>query len=89
MLLQNLPPRHVTEAAIAAAQLLPHKNPAAARVLRRPDAVPALVAAFLEEHAHTDLDPVAGKLNYSLLSYRKQIETSCLPGQYVYGLRGY
>ena len=62
MLLQNLPPRHVTEAAIAAAQLLPHDNAAAAQMLQRADAIPALVAAFLEEHAHADLDPVAGKL---------------------------
>ena len=45
--------------AVAAAQLLPHL-PSAADLLRRADAVPALVSAFLTEHAQNDLDLMAG-----------------------------
>ena len=45
--------------AVAAAQLLPHL-PSAADLLRRADAVPALMSAFLAEHAQSDLDLMAG-----------------------------
>jgi len=58
MVLRNLPVRHVTEVAIAAAQLLPDL-PSAATLLEQGDSVPSLVAAFLEEHA-ADIDTMAG-----------------------------
>ena len=45
--------------AVAAAQLLPHLA-SAADLLRRADAVPALVSAFLAEHVQNDLDLMAG-----------------------------
>ena len=62
-MLGNLPLKNVTESAIAAAQLLPHQ-PSAVEILSHPDAVAALVAAFLEEHSATDIDTIAGKPLY-------------------------
>lgn len=62
-MLRNLPARYMTEVAIAAAQLLP-ELPTTATLLEQADAVPCLVAAFLEEHAAADIDTMAGQLLY-------------------------
>lgn len=58
-MLRNLPVKHTTEAAIAAAQLLPSLS-SAVELLTQPGALEALVAAFLEEHIATDIDTIAG-----------------------------
>ena len=58
-MLRNLPARHTTEAAIAAAQLLPHL-PSAAEMLSHREAIQALVDAVLEEHLADDIDTIAG-----------------------------
>lgn len=63
-MLRNLPAKHTTESAIAAAQLLPHL-PAAHELLTHPDAVPALVAAFLQEHSEACIDTLAGDCKLS------------------------
>ena len=60
-MLMNLSAKHTAEAAIAAAQMLPYL-PAAAELLSQPDAVPALVSAFLEEHSQPCIDTLAGKI---------------------------
>lgn len=86
LLLLNLPPHHATEAAIAASQLLPHGHPAAVQLLRRTGAVPALVAAFLEEHSHADLDPVAGEGDAEMPLLRCKPTSSCLMGKHATGL---
>ena len=49
LVLENLPAHAVTEAAIAAAQLLQHAAPAAAAVLLRPGALAALLGAAADE----------------------------------------
>ena len=59
-MLRNLPPRHVTEVAIAAAQLLP-ELPGVVSLLEGSDSLPSLVAAFLEEHSAADIDTMAGQ----------------------------
>ena len=60
MVLRNLPPRHVTEVAIAAAQLLP-ELPTVVSLLEGSASLPSLVAAFLEEHCTADIDTMAGQ----------------------------
>lgn len=59
LMLRNLPAQHLAEAAIAGAQLLPHL-PNAVELLQQPEAVQALVAACLQEHAASDIDTIAG-----------------------------